>query len=169
MIERVIKFVEREPPIEAMVERPDRVVASIKVLGESAKHHDDPELGFAIAEVTGGIEDHRSAVGEKTNIARPEIAVEQRWLRFVAFKQFVQVVDEPVCATELSAVAAGELELKSQPVFAPEIDPVVVSRIALRCAADRVVPVPAEIGLLNAMEFGQLPPELFLTGGCWHS
>lgn len=133
------------------------VVSLIEGWREAAEEFGEGEVGFAVAVVTDGIEDHRSEILVECGVAAPEVAVEKGWCWLIVPEEDGQEVEKFVAAGKAEAFVCGELELPAEAVNAPEGDPVLMGFIRLRGGTDVIGAGPAEEVIWRGVtvEFGQ--------------
>ena len=147
VIQHVVEVVKRTPQRIAVGERPRIAVRGMEVAAKSAEQLGHRDVGLAIADVDRRVEDDRRAIRQAGGVARPQVAVQERRRGFVPAQQRRQR-GEQALALALQrarvAVARSERELRREALVTEESAPVVGPAVALRCATDPVVAMPAE-------------------------
>src|SRR5439155_27264238 len=80
MVENVIEIVDVAPNLVAGAEWPCVAIRFVKLGVESAEQRRHRDIGFSVADIESGIEDHRLAAREHRRVAGPEFAMQQRRL-----------------------------------------------------------------------------------------
>src|SRR5437899_10795571 len=146
MVENVIQIVDAAPNFVTCSEWPCVAVRFIKSSVESTEQRRHRDIGFTVADIDSGIEDHSFAAHEHRRVAGPKIAMQQRWLRVAASQNGRQRAEQTIAiALQLAeSVLRRERKLRRQSLLAKERAPVVGPTILLRRSSDPVVTHPAE-------------------------
>src|SRR5262249_48090973 len=162
VVEHVVEVVEGGARLPARLERPRRFVGAIERGVEAAEEPRHGDVRLAVAEVDGGVEDHRRSIGRGAPIATPEAAVQQRGVWTVAWEQPVhpfQKLRTLFLQVSAVAIADGEIQLIPQAALAEEPDPVAVCLVDLWRHPYRVDAMPSEARCVDAMHAHELLTE----------
>ncbi len=154
----MVEVVEVEAHVSTRLERPRGLVSVVERATEATEQPRHREVGLAVAEIDGGIEDDRLPGLVRRPVAAPEVAVQQRRQRAMAAQQHIELLAEPATALDQPTrmtLLDREVQLETESPLGEEACPVVGPRIRLRRCANRVVAMPAEPGRGHGMLRGQ--------------
>src|SRR5690554_258881 len=164
MNKEVVELVEGLALLIARRQREDLIVGLIKVRRETAKECRHCEVGLAVTEVRGGVDDDRLAAQRDHPVAAPEVAMQQRRVRKTLVEPPVQPLDELV---EAAGALAGQeaplcrqVALDAEPLTAVEVNPGAGAAVLLWQLADIVVVLKPVAGVDLLVLHGELPPQL---------
>ncbi len=149
MIEQVVKIVKILSLPIALFQRKYPLVSGIETRSEPSKQPGHGNVCLTVTVIYRRIENNGLAGGCNSPVAAPQVSMQQRSGGVMIAKELRQSLQQavsPVLQFAAVAVALRQLELIAQTLLREELQPAVRGPVDLWCAADGVIPVPAEPG-----------------------
>ena len=145
VVQDVVKIVEWLALSITLGQWPCRFVGGVKRRGEAAEELAKCDVGFAITEVTGGVENNGATIFEETDVTRPEVAMDQGREGVVSFESGGEGIQKCSGVRQFYARIVRHRKLRAKALLTEEIYPMTVVFVQLRARPDEIIAMPAEL------------------------